>query len=144
MEETPRQIFAMIRAGMKDKILDSLTIWTCASCYQCASRCPQEIKITDVMYMLKRMAIRENRKRSKKANALSRTFVNLVNKSGRSHETSLMVKFMLETNPRGAISAAPVGISLFTHGRLPLFGKKIRDVEGLRKIAAKAQKLGGE
>jgi len=144
MEETPRQIFAMIRAGMKDKILDSLTIWTCASCYQCASRCPQEIKITDVMYMLKRMAIRENRKRSKKANALSRTFVALVNKSGRSHETSLMVKFMLETNPLGAISAAPVGLSLFTHGRLPLFGKKIKDIEGLRKIAAKAQKLGGE
>ena len=94
--------------------------------------------------MLKRMAIRENRKRSKKANALSRTFVALVNKSGRSHETSLMVKFMLETNPLGAISAAPVGLSLFTHGRLPLFGKKIKDIEGLRKIAAKAQKLGGE
>ena len=61
MEETPRQIFAMIRAGMRDQVLDSLTIWTCASCYQCADRCPQEIKITDIMYMLKRMAIREDR-----------------------------------------------------------------------------------
>jgi heterodisulfide reductase subunit C len=144
MEETPRQVFAMVRAGMRDKVLDSLTIWTCASCYQCAHRCPQEIKITDIMYMLKRMAIRENRQRSKKAGALSRTFVELVNKNGRNHETSLMVKFMLAANPMGAISAAPVGISLYTHGRLPLFGKHVRDIEGLRKIVAKANELGGD
>ncbi|NLT65999.1 MAG: 4Fe-4S dicluster domain-containing protein [Acidobacteria bacterium] len=144
MEETPRQVFAMIRAGMRDKVLDSLTIWTCASCYQCAHRCPQEIKITDIMYMLKRMAIRENRQRSKKANALSRIFVELVNKNGRNHETTLMVRFMLAANPFGAVSAAPIGLSLYTHGRLPLFGRKVRDVQGLRKIVAKAQELGGE
>ena len=144
MEETPRQVFAMVRAGMREKVLDSLTIWTCASCYQCTHRCPQEIKITDIMYMLKRMAIRENRERSRKAGALSRTFVELVNKNGRNHETSLMVKFMLATNPLGAISAAPVGLSLYTHNRLPVLGKRVRDIEGLRKILAKAQQLGGE
>src|SRR5512139_168169 len=87
MEETPRQIFAMIRAGMRNKVLDSLTIWTCASCYQCAERCPQEIKITDIMYMLKRMAIRENRKRSRHARALSVCFVNVGNKYSRNRET---------------------------------------------------------
>lgn len=145
MEETPRQIFAMIRAGMRDKVLDSLTIWTCASCYQCAERCPQKIRITDVMYMLKRMAIRENRKRSKHSRALSEAFVHIVNKYGRNRETELMARFMLSTNPLGAIAAAPIGMSLFSHGRLPLVnGEKIRDIEGLRKIVAAAQKLGGE
>jgi heterodisulfide reductase subunit C len=144
MEETPRKIFAMVRAGMRDKVLDSLTIWTCASCYQCMHRCPQEIRITDIMYMLKRMAIRENRQRSRKAGALSKTFVELVNRNGRNHETSLMIRFMLAANPLGAISAAPIGLSLYTHSRLPLFGKKVRDIEGLRRIVAKAQELGGE
>lgn len=144
MEETPRQIFAMVRAGMRDQVLDSLTIWTCASCYQCVGRCPQEIKITDIMYILKRMAIRENRRRSKKARALSKTFVDLVNKNGRNHETELMIKFMLATNPLGALSAAPIGLTLYTHGRLPLSGKKIRCIDGLRRIVATAQELGGE
>jgi heterodisulfide reductase subunit C len=144
MEETPRQIFAMIRAGMRDRILDSLTIWTCASCYQCAHRCPQEIKITDIMYMLKRMAIRENRKRSRQAGALSKTFVEIVNKYGRNRETELMVRYMLATNPLGSIAAAPVGLALRTHGRLPIGGSRVRDIEGLRKIVAKAQELGGE
>ena len=144
MEETPRQIFAMVRAGMRDRVLDSLTIWTCASCYQCINRCPQEIKITDIMYILKRMAIRENRRRSKKAHALCKTFVHLVNKNGRNHETALMIKFILATNPLGALSLAPIGLSLFRHGRLPLTGKRVHGISDLRKIVAKAQELGGE
>jgi heterodisulfide reductase subunit C len=144
MEETPRQIFAMVRAGMRDKVLDSLTIWTCASCYQCMRRCPQEIRITDIMYMLKRMAMRESRQRSKKASALSKTFFELVNKKGRNHETELMIRFMLAANPLGAMSAAPIGWGLLSHSRLPIFGKKVRDIVGLRKIVAKAQELGGE
>jgi len=144
MEETPRQVFAMIRAGMRDRVLDSLTIWTCASCYQCAHRCPQQIRITDIMYMLKRMAIREKRERSKHARAFSEAFVGIVNRYGRSREAELMVRYMLATNPLGAISAAPVGLSLLSHGRLPLGGSRVRGIDGLRKIVKKAQELGGE
>ncbi len=144
MEESPRQIFAMVRAGMRDRVLDSLTIWTCASCYQCAKRCPQEIKITDVMYMLKRMAIRENRKRSRRARALSEAFVAIVNRCGRNRETELMARYMLTADPLGAFAAAPIGWSLRAHGRLPLKGSRVREIESLRKIVAKAQELGGE
>jgi heterodisulfide reductase subunit C len=144
MEETPRQIFAMIRAGMRDRVLDSLTIWTCASCYQCAERCPQKIRITDIMYMLKRMAIREERKRSKNARALSECFVDVVNKYGRNRETELMVRFALKTDPLGSVALAPVGYNLLARGRLPLGGTRVRAIEGLRKIVAKAQELGGD
>jgi heterodisulfide reductase subunit C len=144
MEETPRQIFAMIRAGMRDQVLDSLTIWTCASCYQCADRCPQKIRVTDVMYMLKRMAIREKRKRGKNASALSKAFVSLVNKYGRNRETALMVMYLFATNPLKGFALAPIGWNLISHGRLPLGGTTIRGIEGLRKIVAKAQELGGE
>jgi heterodisulfide reductase subunit C len=144
MEETPRKIFAMVRAGMRDKVLDSLTIWTCASCYQCMRRCPQKIKITDIMYTLKRMAIKENRQRSRSAAAMSRAFFSIVNKKGRNHETSLMMKVVLATKPLSGISLAPIGLALFTHKRLPIFGKAIRDIAGLRRIVAKAKELGGE
>ena len=144
MEETPRQVFAMIRAGMRDRVLDSLTIWTCASCYQCAHRCPQKIRITDIMYILKRMAIREKRRRSKAARAFSEAFVVVVNRYGRSREAELMMRYMLATNPLGAFSAAPIGLSLLSHGRLPLSGTRVREIGGLRKIVKKAQELGGE
>lgn len=144
MEETPRQLFAMIRAGMRDWVLESTTIWICASCYQCSVRCPQEIRITDIMYMLKRLSIRENRKHSKKAQALSKIFVDIVNEFGRNHETSLMRKYLLSTNPTGVFFAVPLGLALLRKGRLPSFAHRIKGIEGLRKIVAKAQELGGE
>ena len=144
MEETPRMIFSMIRSGMRDRVLDSLTIWTCASCYQCAERCPQKIKITDIMYALKRLSIREDRKRNRRAGALSRSFVETVNRYGRNHETELMARYILATNPLGGLSAAPVGLALYSRGRLPLGGGRVRDIKGLRKIVAKAMELGGE
>ncbi len=144
MEESPRQIIAMVRAGMRDRVLESATIWTCASCYFCTARCPQEIKITDVMYILKRIAIKENRERSKKVQAMSRIFVDLVNDYGRTHEFELMRRFLLSTRPFSSIEESGVGWGLKTRGRLPLTVKSIKDVAGLRKIVAKAQSLGGE
>ena len=144
MEQTPRQVFAMVRAGMRDEVMESLTIWTCASCYQCAARCPQEIKVTDIMYILKRMSIRENRRRSRRARALSTAFVEIVNKYGRNRETELMARFMLAANPLGAFAAAPIGLALRLHGRLPVGGSKVRRIDSLRRIVAKAQQLGGE
>jgi len=59
MDYPPRKIVAMIKNGFKEEALKSFTIWLCSSCYTCQVRCPANIKITDVMYALKRMAIKE-------------------------------------------------------------------------------------
>ncbi len=144
MEESPRQIIAMVRAGLRDRVLESATIWTCASCYFCTVRCPQEIKITDVMYILKRLAIREHRERSKRIQTFSRLFVELVNEYGRNHEFALMRRFLLATRPFGALKESGVAWNLKTRGRLPLGAKPVKDLDGLRRIIAKAQELGGE
>jgi predicted kinase len=61
MDYTPRAIFAMIAANRRDDVLASNTMWCCVSCYFCTARCPQEIPITETMYTLKRMAIREGK-----------------------------------------------------------------------------------
>ena len=61
MDHTPRALFAMIRAGMRDEVLHSNTPWFCVSCYHCVVRCPQEVHIADVMYTLKSMAVRAKR-----------------------------------------------------------------------------------
>jgi len=50
----------------------------------------------------------------------------------------------MSTDPLGGVSLAPVGWGLISHNRLPIFGKKVRDIDGLQKIVAKAQELGGE
>ncbi len=49
MDHTPRLLFAMLRAGMRDEVMTSNTFWVCVSCYHCMVRCPQEVHIPDVM-----------------------------------------------------------------------------------------------
>jgi heterodisulfide reductase subunit C len=144
MEESPRQIIAMIRAGMKDRVLESATPWTCASCYQCTVRCPQEIKITDVMYILKRMSIRANARRSRGIALFSKTFIKVVRQTGRNNEARLLVDYAMGTNPFASIKDAGLGLGLKTRGRLPLSAKPVKDLAGLRRMIDKAQQLGGE
>jgi len=56
MEFAPRQIIAMVRTGMRKKVLSSDSMWYCASCHMCAEQCPRGVEVTDLMYALKRMA----------------------------------------------------------------------------------------
>lgn len=143
MDHAPRKIFSLIRAGFRDEVLGSNTIWYCSSCYTCAVRCPKEIKITDVMYALKRLAIKEGKARQgRKAAVLSRNFVKMVDKYGRNHETELMTRYILQAEPFNVLSFAPQGMKLFVNGRLPILPHKIKNLDQLRKILKKVDELG--
>jgi len=142
MDHAPRKIFSLIRAGFRDEVLSSNTIWYCSSCYTCAVRCPKEIKITDVMYALKRLAVKEGKTRGKKAVVLSNNFIKMVNKYGRNHETELMTRYIFEAELFNALSFMPQGWRLFSNRRLPLLPHKIKNIDQLRKIIARVDELG--
>lgn len=143
MDHAPRKIFSLIRAGFRDEVLGSNTIWYCSSCYTCAVRCPKEIKITDVMYALKRLSIKEGKaKEGRKAAVLSKNFVKMVNKYGRNHETELMTRYIVEADLLNAFNFAPIGLKLFANGRLPVLPHKMKNVDQLRKIIKKVDELG--
>ncbi len=55
----PRKIIRMTTLGMKDRVLSSDFIWLCSTCYLCTDRCPQGVKITEVMNVLKNIAVKE-------------------------------------------------------------------------------------
>ena len=55
----PARIIRMALYGMKEEILNNPFIWLCSSCYTCQERCPQGVRITDFMSLLKNMAVKE-------------------------------------------------------------------------------------
>jgi heterodisulfide reductase subunit C len=55
----PRKIIRMVVLGMKERVLSSDFIWLCSACYTCQERCPQDVKISDVMNALKNLAVKE-------------------------------------------------------------------------------------
>lgn len=56
---SPHQILRAAQFGQKELILNSKTIWLCAACETCATRCPQRIDITRIMDVFKIMARQE-------------------------------------------------------------------------------------
>jgi heterodisulfide reductase subunit C len=141
MEHTPRHIFAMIRADMRDEVLSSNTPWYCVSCYFCTVRCPQDVHITDIMYTLKRMSLVGHSYDSSTAPDFSKMFINWVENYGRAFELGLMSQHMLRHNPLGVFKIADMGIGMVTKGRMAFTPKRIQGLQGLKQIIAKAKEL---
>lgn len=55
----PRKIIRMALLGMKEEVLSSQFIWLCSSCYTCYERCPQDVRIPELMNAIKNIAARE-------------------------------------------------------------------------------------
>lgn len=136
MDYPPRKIIAMIKAGYKEEVLGSFTPWLCASCYSCQVRCPSDIKITDVMYSLKRMAI-DAKSYPKKLTVpvLAREMHRMIAKNGRSSELWLVLNMYLKMkDPIGPFSYTGTGINLMKTGRLSMKVEKIKNRKQFHSI----------
>ncbi|GAG73047.1 hypothetical protein ES703_20758 [subsurface metagenome] len=55
-----RRIVRQILLGMREEVLSSPSIWLCLECYRCYVRCPQKVNFTDIMKILRYLAIKGN------------------------------------------------------------------------------------
>jgi heterodisulfide reductase subunit C len=136
MDYPPRKIIAMVKSGFKDEALRSFTIWLCPSCYTCQVRCPAKIKITDVMYALKRKAIGKKVYPSRFAiPILDREMSRLIAKYGRNSEMWLILNLYLKSrNPLGLLKMAPLGLKLMKTGRMSLKRESIKNKKQLKSL----------
>jgi heterodisulfide reductase subunit C len=141
MDHTPRKLFAMIEAGMREEVLRSNTPWYCVSCYYCTERCPKEIPITDIMYTLKQKAIEGRMYEHSEAPDLSEGFIGYVEKYGRSFEFGLATRFHLTHKPLQKFDMAPFALSMLTRDRLALRPERIKGIDQLRAILNTAKQL---
>ncbi len=56
-----RRIIRQILLGMREEVLSSPLIWLCLVCYRCYVRCPQQVNFTDIMRVLRYLAVKEKR-----------------------------------------------------------------------------------
>jgi len=131
MDYPPRKIIAMVKHGFKDEVLKSFTPWLCASCYNCQVKCPSQIKITDVMYTLKRQAIKANTFPKKfPVPALAHEMHKMIAKNGRNSELWLVLHMYWKLkDPISPLKFTSTGIGLMKTGRLSLKKEKIKNLK---------------
>jgi len=59
MDLAPDEVIRYVILDKKE-VLNSKTIWLCASCYTCAERCPRDLNLTKIMEALRQIILRKN------------------------------------------------------------------------------------
>ncbi len=58
MDYLPSKVIRMAQIGLVE-VLESRTIWTCSTCFNCEVRCPRGIDVPNVMEALRQMVLRK-------------------------------------------------------------------------------------
>jgi heterodisulfide reductase subunit C len=61
LDLNPRLIIRKVLIGLRTEVLESGAIWRCVGCYECTDRCPQNVRFTEVIEALRRIAVRESK-----------------------------------------------------------------------------------
>ena len=146
----PQELFMMIRAGKREEVLSSDSMWMCTSCYNCIVRCPRELPITHIMHGLATYAKRlglvpQNQPTAK----FAQKFWDNLMKKGRVNELKLgLVLYFMNGFGEGvkiALKKQKLGLNMMKTGRMNpmeiLGGHAVQDLSGFQKVIQKAQEL---
>ncbi|MFC2160706.1 4Fe-4S dicluster domain-containing protein [Acidobacteriota bacterium] len=148
MDYLPNQIVHMIRMGQKEEVLKSNSIWVCASCETCTTRCPNDIDVAKIMDSL-RMASRKSglKKGDKRPAAFHTSVLAMIKTTGRVYELGMTGFYFLKSGDMisqlksGALfSQGILGWNLFRKGKLKLFPKIIKERSAMTKLFKKIKK----
>ncbi len=139
MDYTPTQIIQAVRLGMEDLVLGSKTIWLCASCDTCSTRCPQDIDIAGVMDAARIISRRRGVAPAiKEIPAFHRSFLQIVGMFGRSYELGMIALLKLRTGK--FTKDLKLGLKLFKSGKLKML-PQVSNKSKINKIFSKVKKM---
>ncbi len=149
-EHSPQKIFMMIRAGKREAVLTSDSMWMCTSCYNCVVRCPRKLPITQIMHGIATYAHRLGlAPKDQPTRHFSRLFWGNCTKTGRVNELKLTIGLYfrdgLIAGIKKGLSMQGVALALLKAKRLNPFellkGHECEDKAGIRKMLNKAYEL---
>lgn len=130
---TPNQVMRALQFGEDDLALNSRTIWLCAGCETCTTRCPQGLDVAGIMDRLK-MAAEERGipPKVREAALFNKVFLRDVNILGRAYELGLMAEMNLRTGQ--PFRDLPMGLEMIRKGRLRLLPEYVRSPRQVQPV----------
>jgi len=144
MDIPPHKVMRSIQYGLKNPVLGSDTIWVCASCETCTTRCPNGIDIAHVMDTLRQISRREHIPASKKdVPIFHSTFNASMKRWGRVHEMEMAALYTLKSaGLSGLIKQSRLGWEMLRKGKIKFLPYRILGHKGVRNIFNQTEKKG--
>ena len=138
MDLHPYQVVRYVQLGRPDKLKASSTIWVCASCQTCVTRCPNDVDIPRLMDYLKETVAGEGGTTAEaRVRLFHEQFLKDVASRGRVFEGSLMTWYLVKSGGAFGLEAfdyAKLGLNMLRRGRMKLLPSGTRDRAWLKEV----------
>lgn len=142
MDYLPHQLIHMIQMGLKEEVLKSATIWVCASCETCTTRCPNDIDIAKIMDVVRMVSLKSGLPAGeKKVPVFHEAFLSSIKSKGRVYELGMIGRYTLKSGDAtlklksgSLIEEIKLGWQMFKKGKLRLFPQKVKRTGEIKKL----------
>ena len=140
MDMLPHEVMKMVSYGQRERLLASSTIWLCASCETCTTRCPNEIDIAGVMDGLRHIAIESGVEPSEReVGKMHRSFLGGIKLLGRTNETVLIGGYKAMT--RNLFDDLGLGAVMFFKRKIKLLPRTVKNRRAVRRIFKRTREM---
>ena len=137
MDVMPNQVMRMVQLGLDDEVLRSSTIWTCASCQTCTTRCPNDIDIAHLMDVLRQLSREAGVGTERKIEKFHDAFLDSIRRHGRVFELGMVGQYKLGT--MDLFGDTKVAWEMFKRGKLKFLPEGIKGKKEVREMFKKSK-----
>ncbi|ATW25112.1 4Fe-4S dicluster domain-containing protein [Candidatus Formimonas warabiya] len=135
MDKTPRQIIRLLQLGMLEEALQSRTIWLCATCQTCSTRCPRDVDLAALMETVRQTAKKKGIVKEREINLFNDIFLQNLKMFGKSPEVILSALYNLRSGKLFQdVDSVP---HLFLTGKAHIMPERTKDMRSVKKIFQK-------
>lgn len=142
MEMPTNRIMRLVQLGLVEEAMKTDSIWLCASCATCTSRCPKGVDVAHVMDTLRMMAKEHGYIAEKNIDKFHTVWMTIVGNMGRMYEPGLIVGRNVYTGK--LFQDVSMGIPFLTHSKLKLVPYRSGNMNEIKSLIEKANAMDAE
>lgn len=140
MEHPPNRIVRLLQLGQYERVLAGRSIWYCASCETCSSRCPNKVDLAAIMDALRKLAWdADGPSKESYVQLANRLFIENIRTYGRQFEMRLAAVFNVKSGQ--FLKDLMLGPKLLSKGKLKMFHAKNRNIAEIEKIFSRIEEM---
>ncbi len=138
MDPLPHEVMKLVQYGAEERLLKCSTIWLCASCETCSTRCPNDIDIAGVMDGLRRMSLESGLASEREIALFHKAFLNGIKLAGKTNESVLIGQYKALSGR--LFDDLGLGAVMFLKGKVKMLPRVAKDRGAVRRIFKETEK----
>ena len=140
MDHPPNRVVRLLQLGQWKRIVAGRSIWYCASCETCTTRCPNKVDLTSIMDALRKLSWDyEGSSKESYVQLANKLFLQNIRTYGRQYEMRLAAVFNVKSGQ--FLKDLMLGPKLISKGKLKMFQQKNKNLAEIEKIFNRIEEM---